>query len=130
MINSDRLILIGAESELIGALTKQIYKVESQMQKAQSDLKRSEEQIRLKDQEIYKMKRKVPHLYFLLSLVEILLRKSKFQIHTDQGLGDQEQEPGEFAKEGAATATSSSRPVGISLQKMSDARTENLRDGG
>lgn len=37
------------------------------MQKAQSDLKRSEEQIRLKDQEIYKMKRKVRHIYFILS---------------------------------------------------------------
>lgn len=102
------------------------------MQKAQSDLKRSEEQIRLKDQEIYKMKRKVWHFYFLLSRRDSPRPRCdrNFIFVSDQGLGDQEQKPGEFAKEGAATATSSSRPVGISLQKVSDARAENLRDGG
>lgn len=54
------------------------------MQKAQSDLKRSEEQIRLKDQEIYKMKRKVRHIYFILSRLSSRFSsstlRSKFQI--------------------------------------------------
>ena len=45
-------------------------------------------------------------------------------------MGNQEQEPRDSTKKGAATATSSSRSFRISLQEMSDARTENLRDGG
>lgn len=99
------------------------------MQRVQSDLRRSEEQIKLKDQEISQLKRKV-------LLAVSFIRRSSFHFHdgirfaTGQGMGGQEQEPRDTAKKGAAAATSRSRSFRISLQEMSDARTENLRDGG
>lgn len=97
------------------------------MQKVQSNLKRSEEQIKLKDQEISRLKRKVLHcfLYSLLSSFHFHL-----QIVTGQGVGDKEQESRNTTKEGTAAAARASRSFGISLQKMFNARTKNLRDGG
>ena len=74
------------------------------MQKVQFDLRKSEEQIKLKDQEISQLKRKV-------LLAVSFIRRSSFHFHdgirfaTGQGMGDQEQEPRDSAKKGAATAT-------------------------
>lgn len=47
-----------------------------------------------------------------------------------QGLGDEEQEPGEPMEKGTATATDPIRSDGVPLQTLHDVRAENLRDGG
>lgn len=59
-----------------------------------------------------------------------LLLDNDFRIDAGQGLGSQDQEPGDLAEEGATTTTYTNQPLRIPLQTMPRAGAQNLRDGG